>query len=194
MAISKVVYGGNTLIDLTADTVTADKVLAGIKAHGADGEAITGTCTYDADTTDATAAAAEILTGKTAYAKGLKVTGTMKNNGAVTGAITTKEGQYTVPQGYHDGSGKVSIDATEQAKIIADNIREGITLLGVTGTMSGTEDANPQQKTVTPATTAQTVLPDTESGYNYLSQVTVAAIPYEETENSAGGTTVTIAG
>jgi len=44
MAISKVVYGGNTLIDLTADTVSADKVLAGIKAHGADGEAITGTC------------------------------------------------------------------------------------------------------------------------------------------------------
>ena len=40
MAISKVVYGGNTLIDLTADTVTADKVLAGVKAHGADGEAM----------------------------------------------------------------------------------------------------------------------------------------------------------
>lgn len=57
MAISKVVYGGNTLIDLTADTVSADKVLAGIKAHGADGEAITGTCAYDADTTDATVAA-----------------------------------------------------------------------------------------------------------------------------------------
>ena len=99
MAISKVVYGGNTLIDLTADTVSADKVLAGIKAHGADGEAITGTCAYDADTTDATVAAAEILTGKTAYAKGLKVTGTMKNNGAVTGAITTKAGAVYSPAG-----------------------------------------------------------------------------------------------
>lgn len=194
MAISKVVYGGNTLIDLTADTVTADKVLTGVKAHGADGEQITGTCTFDVNSTDATAAAAEILSGKTAYVKGSKVTGAMKNNGAVQGFIAGKTEQYTIPQGYHDGGGKVGIDATEQAKIIAENIRAGITILGVDGAMSGTEDANPQQKTVTPAVTEQTVLPDTEQGYNYLSQVTVAAIPYEETENSAGGTTVTIAG
>lgn len=194
MAISKVVYGGNTLIDLTADTVTADKVLTGVKAHGADGEQITGTCTFDVNSTDATAAAAEILSGKTAYVKGSKVTGAMKNNGAVQGSIAGKTEQYTIPQGYHDGGGKVGIDATEQAKIIAENIRAGITILGVDGAMSGTEDANPQQKTVTPAMTEQTVLPDTEQGYNYLSQVTVAAIPYEETENSAGGTTVTIAG
>lgn len=194
MAISKVVYGGNTLIALTADTVTADKVLVGVKAHGADGEQITGTCTFDVNSTDATAAAAEILSGKTAYVKGSKVTGAMKNNGAVQGSIAGKTEQYTIPQGYHDGGGKVGIDATEQAKIIAENIRAGITILGVDGAMSGTEDANPQQKTVTPAVTEQTVLPDTEQGYNYLSQVTVAAIPYEETENSAGGTTVTIAG
>lgn len=191
MAISKVIYGGNTLIDLTADTVSADKVLKGVTAHGANGEQITGTCTYDANTQDATASAAEILTGKTAYNKGSKVTGTMKNNGAVNGTISTKAGSYTVPQGYHDGSGKVQIDSTEQAKLIPDNIREGVTILGVAGVMSGTEDANPQAKEVTPSTEAQTILPD--SGYNYLSQVTVKAIPYEETDNSAGGKTVTIA-
>lgn len=191
MAISKVVYGGNTLIDLTADTVVADKLLSGYKAHGADGEPITGTCTFDANTQDATAAAAEILSGKTAYNKASKVTGTMKNNGAVAGKISTRAGAYTVPQGYHDGSGKVQIDSTEQAKLIPENIREGITVLGVLGTMSGTEDAIPQAKTVTPSTEAQTILPD--SGYNYLSQVTVNKIPYEESSNSAGGTTVTIA-
>ena len=190
MAISKVIYGGNTLIDLTADTVSADKLLTGIKAHGADGEVVTGTCDFDANTQDATAVAAEILTGKTAYNKGAKVTGTMKNNGAVSGKISTKAGKYTVPQGYHDGSGTVQIDATEQAKIIADNIRDGVTILGVTGTMSGTEGANPQAKEVTPTTAQQVILPD--EGYNYLSQVTVAAIPYEETDNSAGGITVTI--
>ena len=194
MAISKVVYGGNTLIDLTADTVTADKVLTGIKAHGADGEAIIGTCSFDVNSTDATATAAEILKSKTAYVKGSKVTGTMTNNGGITGIIGIKTEQFTIPQGYHDGGGKVSIDSEEADKLIPENIREGITVLGVTGSMSGTEDAVPQQKTVTPATAAQTILPDTESGYNYLSQVTVAAIPYEETENSAGGTTVTIAG
>ena len=188
--VSKVVYGGKTLIDLTADTVTADKVLSGYTTHGKDGAAITGTCTYNADTSDATAAVAEILTGKTAYVNGVKLTGTMKNNGAVTGTISTKADVYTIPIGYHDGAGKVSISSTEQAKIIAGNIRSGVTILGVTGTMSGSEDVKAQAKTATPATTAQTILPDT--GYNYLSQVTVAAIPYVESDNSAGGVTVTI--
>lgn len=190
MAISKVIYGGNTLIDLTADTVEASKLLKGITAHGANGEPVTGTCTFDANTQDATATAAEILAGKTAYNKASKVTGTMKNNGAVTGTISSKTGVYTVPQGYHDGSGKVQISSTEQAKLIPENVREGITILGVEGSMSGTEDAKPQAKTVTPSTSVQTILPDT--GYNYLSQVTVAAVPYSESDNSAGGKTVTI--
>lgn len=190
MAISKVVYGGNTLIDLTGDTAVADKILKGYTTHGADGEKVTGTCTYDSDTQDATAADSEILAGETAYVRGSKVTGTMKNNGAVSGTISTKAGQYTVPQGYHDGSGKVQIDSTEQAKLIAANIREGITILGVTGTMSATEGEKGQEKSVTPSTVAQTVVPD--EGYTCLTSVTVAAIPYVESDNSAGGTTVTI--
>ena len=190
--ISKVVYGGQTLIDLTSDTIKDDKLLQGYTAHGADGELINGTCTFDADTQDATATEAEILAGKTAYNKGAKVTGTMKNNGAVTGTISTKAQQYTVPQGYHDGSGKVAISATEQAKLIPANIREGVTVLGVTGEMSGTEDANPQSKEVVPSTVEDiVVLPD--EGYNYLSQVTVKKISYTESDNSAGGITVTIA-
>lgn len=192
MAVNKVIYGGNVLIDLTADTVTADKLAEGVTAHDQSGAPITGTCTYDVDSSDATVQVAEMLLGKTAYARGAKLTGTMPNNGAVSGEISTVGGQYTIPQGYHDGSGKAQIASTEQAKIIPENIREGITILGVEGTMSGTEDAIPQAKTVTPSTTEQTVLPDT--GYNYLSQVTVAAIPYVEAPNSAGGTTVTIAG
>lgn len=190
MAISKVIYGGNTLIDLTADTVTKDKLLKGYKAHGADGEVITGTCEFDANTQDATATDAEILSGKTAYNKGAKITGAMKNNGAVTGKISTKTGKYTVPQGYHDGSGSVQIDATEQAKLIPANIREGVTVLGVAGTMSGSEGVKAQNKSVTPSTSQQTVLPD--DTYTHLAQVTVEPIPYEETDNSAGGKTVTI--
>lgn len=192
MAISKVVYGGNTLIDLTADTIKADKLLKGFTAHGADGEVINGACDFDVNSSETTAAAAEILSGKTAAVKGTVVTGTMKNNGAVNGTISAKDGQYTVPQGYHDGSGKVFIASTEQAKLIPENIREGVTVLGVEGIMSGTEDANPQAKEVTPSTVEQVVLPDSDEGYNYLSQVTVAAIPYSETDNPAGGKTVTI--
>lgn len=190
--INKVVYGGNTLIDLTADTVSADKLASGITAHDKSGAVITGTNTYDSDTSDDTVAVAEILSGKTAHARGALLTGTMPNNGSVTGTITTKAGEYTVPQGYHDGSGKVGISSTEQAKIIADNIREGVEILGVTGTMSGSEDVHAQAKTVTPATTQQVVTPDSPS-YNYLTQVTMAAIPYTETDNAAGGKTVTIA-
>lgn len=187
---SKVIFNGEVLIDLTADTVTADKLLKGITAHGKDGAPVTGTCDWDAATGDATAAAAEILGGKTAYVKGKKVTGTMPNRGAVAGKISTKAGAYTVPQGYHDGSGKVTIDSTEQAKLIPTNIREGVTVLGVEGTMSGSEDMKPQSKSVTPKASAQTVLPDED--YNCLSQVEVAAIPYAVSDNTSGGKTVTI--
>ena len=185
--INKVVYGGNTLIDLTGDDVRAADVLSGKKFHLPSGAPGVGTCAFDADTSDATASAAEILLGKTAYKNGSKLTGTMPNNGGITGTISTKAGEYTVPQGYHDGSGKVSISTAEQAKLIANNIRSGVTILGVEGTMSGSEDVSAQSKTVTPATTQQTVLPDAPTG------VTVEAIPYTETDNAAGGKTVTIA-
>lgn len=187
---NKVIYNGNTLIDLTGDTVTEDKMLYGYTAHDKSGEEITGTCTYDADTSDATAGQSEILSTKTAYVNGSKVTGNMPNRGAVSGSIETKAGEYTIPQGYHDGSGKVAISATEQAKIVAENIREGITILGVEGTMSGSEDVVAEAPTVTPTASQQVVTPS--QGHNYLSQVTVNAIPYVETENSAGGITVTI--
>ena len=187
---SKVIFNGEVLMDLTGDTVTPAQLLKGITAHGKDGAPITGTCDWDAATGDATAAAGEILSGKTAYVKSRKVTGTMPNRGAVAGKISTKAGAYTVPQGYHDGSGKVTIDSTEQAKLIPTNIREGVTVLGVEGTMSGSEDMKPQSKSVTPKATAQTVLPDED--YNCLSQVEVAAIPYAVSDNTSGGKTVTI--
>lgn len=191
MANSKIVLStGEVLMDLTNDTVEASKLLKGFTAHGADGEPVTGSCTFDADTSDANASAAEILKGKTAYKNGQKITGSMPNNGAVNGTISTKDGTYTVPQGFHDGSGKVGLDATEKGKLIPENIREGVTVLGVEGSMSGTEDAKPQAKSVTPSFEEQQILPDT--GYNYLSQVTVAAIKVTRADNNAGGTTVTI--
>ncbi len=192
MATNKVVYGDTVLIDLTADTVTADKILATYTAHDASGAIVTGTCDYDVNSQDATVKVAEILDGKTAFARGTKLTGTMPNNGAKSLTISTVDDEIAIPQGYHDGSGKASILPTEKAKIIAANIKQGITILGVTGTLESSSEVTAHAKTVTPATTAQTVLPDT--GYDYLSQVTVNAIPYVETENSAGGTTVTIAG
>ncbi len=189
--INKVIYGNRTLIDLTGDTVEASKVLSGYTAHDKSGAPITGTCAYDVNSTDGTAAVAEILVGKTAYARGTKLTGTMPNNGSVTGEIDSVDGEYTSPMGFHDGSGKVGIADTEAEKIVAGNIKAGVEILGVTGTYSG-EEITAQSKTVTPRTTAQTVQPD--SGCDYLSAVTVNAIPYTESDNSAGGVTVTIGG
>lgn len=191
MGYNKIIYGGKVLIDLTGDTVTAAQLKKGITAHDKSGAVITGTCEHDVNSGDATVGAAEMLYGKTAYARGAKITGTMRNNGAISYEITSKSQKIIVPIGYHDGSGTVTIDDVEQAKLVPANIRNGITILGVTGTMTGTEGAIPQAKTVTPSTAVQRIVPD--SGYNYLSQVTVNAIPYNETQNSAGGTTVTIA-
>ena len=189
MAINKVVYGSQVLIDLTGDTVTKDNLLSGFTAHGKDGSPIEGACTFDVDSQDATAAVAEILAGKTAYARGAMLTGTMPNNGSVSGEISTKDGQYSIPQGYHDGGGKVGIAVTEQSKLIPGNIKTGVNILGVIGTYGG-EAIKAQSKSVTPSRSQQTVQPD--DGYDYLASVTVAAIPYSEAENSAGGTTVTI--
>lgn len=189
MAYNKVVYGSQVLIDLTGDTATADKILQGYTAHDKSGESVTGTCPFDVDSSDATAAVAELLEGKTAYARGSKITGTMPNKGAVQGEIVAKAESYAIPMGFHDGSGTVKIKQTEQEKLIPGNIKSGIEILGVTGSYGG-ESVTAQAKTATPSTAEQTILPD--ENYDYLSSVTILAIPYTETPNAAGGTTVTI--
>ena len=188
--VNKVVLSsGETLIDLSGDTADAAHVLKGSTFHDKSGAPKTGTCTYDSDTSEDTVAVSEILVGKTAHARGVKITGTMPNNGAVSGSIATKDEQYTVPQGFHDGSGKVSIASTEKAKLIPGNIKSGVEVLGVTGSYSG-ESIDAQTKSVTPSFTQQVVQPD--DGYDYLSTVTVAAIPVAYADNAAGGRTVTI--
>lgn len=187
---NKIIFGDKTLIDLTGDTVTAGTMLKGATTHDKSGAAITGTCTYDSDTTDATVSVAEILEMQTAYARGAKITGTMVNNSGMDNkTITSITDKASIAIGYHDGSGSVTIDSKEAAKLIPANIKKDITVLGVTGTYGG-EAITAQQKTVTPGQTELNVLPD--AGYDYLSSVTVKAIPYVEAANTAGGLTVTI--
>lgn len=126
------------------------------------------------ETSDATAKAASIKDGETAYIDGVKVEGTMPVNGAVTGTISAKDGTVSIPEGYTPG-GTVGIDSTEKAKLIPGNIRQGVNVLGVTGSMSPSEGVNAQSKSITPTKAQQVVQPD--SGYTHLAQVTVEPIP-----------------
>ena len=191
-ARNKIIFNGTTLIDLTADTISEEDVINGKTFHKSDGTIVTGTCTYDADTSDATAMASEILNSKTAYKNGVVITGTMPNRGSVTSVITGFDQSITIQNGYHDGGGSVSIDSTEQAKLIAGNIKNGVEILGVEGTYTGAELIKATTTSTIPTATAQTLLPSQVGDYDYFTQVTVAAIPYTETLNAAGGYTVTI--
>ena len=87
------------------------------------------------DTASATAAQADLLTGKTAFTSTGSISGSMANNGSTSGTISTKAGTVTIPAGYTTG-GTVSISTTEQAKIIATNIKSGVTILGQAGSLT----------------------------------------------------------
>lgn len=87
------------------------------------------------DTASADATNADILTGVTAYGSSGLVSGNMPNNGSTSGTISTKAGTVTIPAGYTSG-GTVEISTTEQAKIIASNIKSGVTILGQAGSLT----------------------------------------------------------
>lgn len=87
------------------------------------------------DTSEADITSADVLSGKKGFGASGEVSGGMANNGSTSGTISTKAGTVTVPAGYTTG-GTVSISSTEQSKIIASNIKSGVTLLGVAGSLS----------------------------------------------------------
>ena len=104
--------------------------------------AISGITTVSEGTSDATATASQILTGQTAYVNGSKITGSMANQGAKTSSLNCGS-SYTIPAGYHNGSGKVtanSLASQTSATATASDILSGKTAYvnggKITGSMS----------------------------------------------------------
>lgn len=184
----KVVINGEAVIDLTKDDVKPEHVNKGIKFHDKTGAPQTGTNTKTVDASTATAEAAEVLVGRT-FGKGAELqTGTMPDNSGDDVAVNDKNGT-NIPKGYHDGSGKAKIADAELAKLVPANIKEGITILGVTGDF-GADDISSQFKEITPSFVDQNIAPD--AGYTFLSGVLMKAIPVTKQLNEAGGYTVTV--
>lgn len=87
------------------------------------------------DTASASAAAGDILTGKTAYGASGSVSGSMANNGSTSGTISTKAGTVTIPAGYTSG-GTVSLASAAISDLTAGNLLSGKTVLGVAGSLT----------------------------------------------------------
>ena len=193
MGVNKVVFGNETIINLTDADVTASQILANAKAYDQNGDLLEGTCPYDAYTGDANATEDEILDTKTAYVGSKKKTGRMPNIGTQTIEISDVNTPVAISKGYHDGSGYATISDTEKAKLVPQYIKKDVVILGVKGEMTGEEDVTATVKTIRPKTTDQTFLPSAD-GVDYFSEIIVEAITktVTPTEHGTTGTTVTI--
>jgi len=123
--VNKVVYGGTTLIDLTGDDVAAADVRSGKKFHLKSGAQGTGTLEPGTDTSDATATASDLRNGKTAYAKGSKITGSMTEKAAATYYPSTSD--QAISSGRYL-TGAQTIKAVKLTNLSAANIKSGVTV------------------------------------------------------------------
>ena len=187
---SKVVLAnGEVVVDLTQDDVKPEHVQKDIYFHDKTGERKQGTNTKTVDASGATAEAAEVLAGRT-FGKGSEMqTGTMPDNSGKNIEITTTSGT-PIPKGFSDGSGVAKLSADALAKLIPENIKEGVKILDVEGGY-GADDISSIGKTATPTFSDQTFNPSDDNA-TFYSSFTVKAIPVTRTDNEFGGVTVTI--
>lgn len=114
-------HSGLRKIKASIAGLTANVIKAGTTVGG-----ILGTFT-----SDATAAAADILSGKSGYVDGIKVNGNMSDRGTINQTLTQQNQEYTVAAGKHSGSGKVKVTIPN---LTPENLKDGVNAGGIIGT------------------------------------------------------------
>lgn len=147
-----------SLIGLTAAKIVKGNTILGISGNS-----------NNMDTSGADATEAQVLSGKKVCVDGELLTGIMTNNGAVAGTISSSGGTYTVPAGYHNGSGKVTgptlaaLVGTNVTLASAGNLLTGNTAYGENGTKYTGSMANKAGVTVDASAVSS------DDTYTYLS-------------------------
>ena len=148
IASGQYLSGAQTIKAVTTSNISAANVKYGVTIKVGDVNdddriaSATGTFTSSSTVSGGQtgAGSAQILSGYSAFIDGAEVQGSIASNGSTSGTISTKAGTVAIPAGYTTG-GTVSISSTEQAKIIAGNIKSGITILGVSGSSTVVDTA-----------------------------------------------------